>query len=450
MQSSKENKKQWQVSASAMSKNTHNPIRKLVDCMKLTPNPNKEMISLSIGDPTIFGNMKTHEEINSAIVRSLQSYKYNGYAPSVGYVEARAAVAKFLSKPAAPLEAKDVILACGCSGAIEMAICVLANPGDNILIPRPGFSLYKTIAHSVGIECRLYDLLPDKSWEVNLDHMRSLIDSKTAAIVVNSPSNPCGSVYSAQHLRDILAIAEAYKVPIISDEVYADWVFPGEEFVSLASVSTDVPILTCGGLAKRWIVPGWRMGWILINDRNGIFQKEVVGGLVSLSQKILGPNTILQGAMSDIFTNTPQSFYNDGVATMQRHAKICYEALRNVPGLKPIMPRGAMYMMVGIDIHHFPDFVSDFDFTERMVTEQSVFALPCQCFDFPNFFRIVLTVPEEKIVVACERIAEFCRAHYSSRVEEPTIVNVDISNLHVDGGNVIQVRNAVAINGSSD
>lgn len=117
--------------------------------------------------------------------------------------------------------------------------------------------------------------------------MRSLIDNKTAAIIVNSPSNPCGSVYSAQHLRDILAIAEAYKVPIISDEVYADWVsltqvlfknfplrtqtylfyicmqgimccffcfkkvFPGEEFVSLASVSTDVPILTCGGLAKR-------------------------------------------------------------------------------------------------------------------------------------------------------------------------------------------------------
>jgi tyrosine aminotransferase len=80
----------------------------------------------------------------------------------------------------------------------------------------------------LGIETREYNLLPNQDWEVDLDHMESLIDENTAAIIVNSPSNPCGSVFSVAHLKQILAIAEAYKVPIIADEIYDNFVFPGQ------------------------------------------------------------------------------------------------------------------------------------------------------------------------------------------------------------------------------
>ncbi|KAG5848558.1 tyrosine aminotransferase [Anguilla rostrata] len=408
----KARKPRWNIRASEMSRNTLNPIRAIVDCMKLTPNPDKPMIALSIGDPTVFGNLPTDENVLQAMKNAIDSHKYNGYAPSVGYMQSRESVAKFYSCPEAPLEGKDVILTSGCSQAIDLAISVLCNPGQNILAPCPGFSLYKTLAVSLGIQVKLYNLQPEKCWEIDLHHLESLIDEKTTCLIVNNPSNPCGSVYSKEHLQQILAVASRHCIPILADEIYADMVFPGCGFHSLAALSTDVPILSCGGLAKRWLVPGWRMGWILIHDRAQAFGPEIREGLVKLSQRILGPCTIVQGALDCILNNTPQDFYSNTISLIQSNSQICYNALSTIPGLSPVKPSGAMYLMVGIEMKHFPSFQSDVDFTERLVTEQSVFCLPATAFDYPNFFRIVVTVPQHMMVEACGRIREFCQAHY--------------------------------------
>ena len=93
---------------------------------------------------------------------------------------------------------------------------------------------------------------PERSWEVDIEHMRSVIDDDTAAVIVNNPSNPCGSVFSEDHLRDILEVCEQNKIPIIADEIYAHFVFDGNFYHSLSSLSVNVPILSCGGLTKRW------------------------------------------------------------------------------------------------------------------------------------------------------------------------------------------------------
>ncbi|XP_019216435.1 tyrosine aminotransferase isoform X2 [Oreochromis niloticus] len=402
---SKSRRQRWEVKPSEMANNTLNPIRAIVDGMKLTPNPDKPMIALSIGDPTVFGNLPTDGAVLQAMKDAIDSQKYNGYAPSVGYLQSRQAVANFYSCPEAPLEAEDVILTSGCSQAIDLAISVLCNPGDNILVPCPGFSLYKTLAVSMGIE-------PEKSWEVDLQHMESLIDEKTSCLIVTNPSNPCGSVFNKKHLQEILKVASRHCVPILADEIYCNMVFPGCSSPSLASLSSDVPILSCGGLAKRWLVPGWRMGWILIHDRNDIFGTEIRQGLVKLSQRILGACSIVQGALERILNNTPQSFYNNTIGFLKSNSEICFSELSSVPGLNPVMPSGAMYIMVGIDMDHFPDFKNDVDFTEQLVTEQSVFCLPASAFEYPNFFRIVVTVPEEMMLEACARIREFCQSHY--------------------------------------
>ncbi|XP_057204633.1 tyrosine aminotransferase [Triplophysa rosa] len=408
----KSNKPRWTVRASEMSKNTLNPIRAIVDGMKLTPNPEKPMIALSIGDPTVFGNLPTDDTVLQAMKEAIDSYKYNGYAPSVGYQKSREAVANFYSRAEAPLESKDVILASGCSQAIELAISVLCNPGDNILVPCPGFSLYKTLAVSMGIQVKLYNLLPEKSWEIDLQHLESLIDEKTACVIVNNPSNPCGSVFTKDHLQKIISVASRNCVPILADEIYGDMVFPGRDFYPMAHLSSDVPILSCGGLAKRWLVPGWRMGWILIYDSNNIFGNEIREGLVKLSQRILGPCTVVQGALESILNNTPMEFYQSTVSFLKSNSEICFSELSTVPGLNPVMPSGAMYIMVGIEMEQFPEFQNDVEFTERLVTEQSVFCLPATAFEYPNFFRIVVTVPEEMMVEACVRIREFCARHY--------------------------------------
>ncbi|KAJ6652484.1 hypothetical protein lerEdw1_011454 [Lerista edwardsae] len=405
-------KPHWAVRASEMSKRTFNPIRAIVDSMKVEPNPQKPLISLSIGDPTVFGNLPTDDEVTRAMKEALDLGRYNGYAPSVGYHSCREVVAEYYSCPEAPLEAQDVILTSGCSQAIELALAVLANPGQNILVPRPGFSLYKTLAQSLGVEVRFYDLLPEKSWEADLKHMESLVDDKTACLVVNNPSNPCGSVFSKSHLQKILAVASRQCVPILADEIYAEMVFEDCKYESLAKLSTNVPILACGGLAKRWLVPGWRMGWILIHDRRDIFGKEVRDGLLRLSQRILGPCTVVQGALSRILRWTSPEFYHNTLSFLKSNADLCYAALSAVCGLQPVRPSGAMYLMVGIEMEQFPEFENDVEFTERLIAEQSVFCLPATCFEYPNFFRVVITVPEEMMAEACRRIRQFCEQHY--------------------------------------
>lgn len=116
-------------------------------------------------------------------------------------------------------------------------------------------------------------------------------------------------------------------------------------------------------------VPGWRLGWIIVHDRHGAFS-EVRLGLNNLSARILGPNSLVQGALPAILKNTPQKFYDELVETLQNHANIAFQLLNEIPGLSPIMPAGAMYMMVGLDMKNFPEFHDELDFVQALVHEQ--------------------------------------------------------------------------------
>ena len=333
------------IPASIVSQRTSNPIRAIVDNLKVEPNKDKQMISLALGDPTLFGNFKAPQSCVDEVVKQVQSFKSNGYPPSAGYEFSRDAVARKYTVPSSPLTAKDVIIASGCSGALDLCVTVLANEGQNILLPRPGFSLYRTLCDSKGIEVRYYDLVPEKQWECDLDHMGSLIDHNTTVILINNPSNPCGSVYSEKHLLEILLLAEKHGLPIIADEIYADMAFKPYKFIPLASLSKKVPILTVGGIAKQYLVPGWRVGWILIHDRDGLFS-EVRKGLNALSQLILGSNSLIQSILPNLLHDTSKEFYADTLKQLEDHAALCRDRVSVIPGLTGIVPQGAMYMMV--------------------------------------------------------------------------------------------------------
>jgi tyrosine aminotransferase len=126
----------------------------------------------------------------------------------------------------------------------------------------------------------------------------------------------------------------------------------------------------------------------------------------------MGANGIIQGALASILKNSPQAFFEETVDLIKDNVDYTFKALLEVPGLKPVKPSGAMYMMVGIDMHCFPGMKNDLEFVERMVSEESVFCLPGQCFDCPDYVRLVLTLPPELTVEACTRIAQFCRRHF--------------------------------------
>ncbi|XP_070504600.1 tyrosine aminotransferase-like isoform X1 [Chironomus tepperi] len=413
--------KEWNLVASELSKKSENSIRTIWEDSKNCPNPLLKVIPLQLGDPTVFGNFKVAPETREALRNALETDTFS-YMSCEGLESSREAVAQYVNtnndKVSSSLDVprvshKDIILTSGCALALEMSFRVFAMPGENILLPRPCY-LYSIWIHGYGIEARYYDLDPTNEWQVDIKHLESMINDKTKAILINNPGNPCGNVYSKEHLLEILEVAERHKLPIISDEVYEFFTFPGVQFYPLATLSKTVPILTCSGLTKRFIMPAARMGWIVINDRNNVLS-DIKEGLLNIAGRNFIPNSTLVKALPGILENTPQQFFDDNSKTVSIHALSVFNILKTCPGIVPIMPKGAMYLMAKIELDKFPEIDTCLAFTQRLFHEQSVGVFPgFPCFNFPGFFRIVLTVPEDLIIEACERIKTFCEKYYKA------------------------------------
>lgn len=328
----------------------------------------------------------------------------DGYGPSVGILQARQAVASHFSTPSMPINADDVILTSGASHALDLAVTAIADPGENILVPAPGFPLYTTLCRPNGIETRQYNLKMNDGGLIDLDHLEAQIDSNTRAIIVNNPSNPTGIVFPKEHLEAILKMAFRHKLVIIADEIYGDMTYDGGVFYPIASLSPKVPIISVDGIAKRYLVPGWRLGWAIIHDHYGVL-KDVKTGMIALSQKIVGPCSLIQSALPKIFQDTPQSYFDNITDVISRNANIVFEMLSRVPGLRPLKPQGAMYLMVGFD----PSIIGcdETTFLQNLIIEESVYCLPGSAFNLPNWFRLVLTYPEEVTREACQRIVDY-------------------------------------------
>eukprot|EP00737_Agarophyton_chilense_P002411 gb/GEZJ01002744.1/.p1 GENE.gb/GEZJ01002744.1/~~gb/GEZJ01002744.1/.p1 ORF type:complete len:885 (+),score=118.39 gb/GEZJ01002744.1/:821-3475(+) len=400
---------QWNIQASDRSLRTINPIRNLVQNIDVKPNPEKRLIRLSVGDPTVYGNLKVSREVVDQFCDVIRSGRGNGYSMSMGSPEARKAVADRYSTAKSPLRADDVVLASGTSGALEIALGCIANEGDNVLLPKPGFPLFRTIAEGYGIECRYYRVNPDKQWEICLEDLPKLVDLRTKAIVVNNPSNPCGSVFSESHIDDLLASASVLRLPIIADEVYADMVFSGTKFTSIASRSNDVPVLALGGISKQFVVPGWRLGWILIHDCHNIFTRgEIRKGIRQLTTRMLVPNTPVQAMVPSLLKEgISNKAFQTVMHELEMNAKFTAEKLSGIEGVRVVEPQGAMYLMAEIDVDRL-GLQDDMEFVEELLREESVFVLPGQCFQAERFIRIVFSAPRAMLEEAIDRIEAFC------------------------------------------
>jgi len=238
--------------------------------------------------------------------------------------------------------------------------------------------------------------------------------------VINNPSNPCGSVFNKQHLLQILGVAERHNLPILADEIYGGIIFKGSKFWPIASLTNTVPVLSVGGIAKEFLVPGFRVGRILCYDNNRHDLSEVWKGALKLTQLIIGANTVVQPALKTILTPQPgskdaktlEAFHYETSKQLEKNANFVADTLVKVHGLKVIRPQGAMYSMIGIDTSVFDDSISDdVAFSQKLMDEEFVFVLPGQCFGMNNYFRLVLSPPIKKLEEACSRIAAFCEKH---------------------------------------
>ncbi|XWS52107.1 hypothetical protein CRYUN_Cryun11dG0038700 [Craigia yunnanensis] len=322
----------------------------------------KRLISLGMGDPTVYSCFHTTHAAGEAVVEALQSEKFNGYSPTVGLPQTRRAIAEYLSRDLPyKLSSDDVFVTSGCTQAIDVALAMLARPGANILLPRPGFPIYELCATFRRLEIRYFDLLPEKGWEVDLDSIEALADQNTVGLVIINPGNPCGNVYSYQHLKKIAETAEKLKIPVIADEVYGHLVFGDNPFVPMGVFGSIVPVLTLGSLSKRWIVPGWRLGWFVTSDPCGMFKNPKIIERIKKYFDILG-----------------------GPAT---------------------------FVQIKLNLSNLEDISDDIDFCFRLAKEESVIIIPGTAVGLKNWLRITFAADPHSLKEALGRLKSFCKRH---------------------------------------
>lgn len=215
------------------------------------------------------------------VVQAIQEHllQSTGYVPAVGILPARQAIAEY-----SHVTPDHVIVTNGCSGALELLFrATLQPPHDVLLIPAPGFPLYSVICQSLGCQTQTYPLkydLETDEWNMDLVALEALLLQQTKtnsfkAILINNPSNPTGAVFSKAHLQDFLKLCDKFQLMVVSDEIYGDMTLQDDcVFHSLANVRDEmlpsppqVPIIIASGLGKQYLVPGWRVGWLVFHDK---------------------------------------------------------------------------------------------------------------------------------------------------------------------------------------
>ncbi|KAF7836688.1 putative aminotransferase TAT2 [Senna tora] len=378
----------------------------------------KRVLSLGMGDPSLYSCFHTTSVAQEAVVDTLQSQKFNGYAPTVGLLQTRRAIAEYLSCDLPyKLSSDDVFITSGCTQAIDVSVAMLARPGANILLPRPGFPIYELCAAFRQVEVRHYDLLPEKGWEVDLDAIEALADQNTVALVIINPGNPCGNVYTYHHLEKIAKTAKKLGILVIADEVYGHLAFGANPFVPMGVFGSVVPVLTLGSLSKRWIVPGWRLGWFVTNDPCGTFRKPKAVERIKKYFDILGgPATFIQAAVPSIITQTEEVFFRKTLNILKHASDVCCKEIEDIPCIFcPHKPEGSMAMMVKLNLSLLEDISDDIDFCFKLAKEESVIILPGTAVGLKDWLRITFAVDPSALEEAMKRIKSFYQRHAKNR-----------------------------------
>ncbi|XP_051152266.1 tyrosine aminotransferase-like [Andrographis paniculata] len=378
----------------------------------LHKNGPRPVIPMGHGDPSPFPSFRAAAAAEDAVCAAVRSAKLNGYSSTVGIPSARRAVAEYLSRDLRyKLSPEDVFMTSGCKQALEAIITVLAaHPNANILLPRPGFPAYEARARFCHLEFRHFDLLPENDWEVDLAAVEAIADENTVAMVIINEGNPCGNVFKYQHLKKIAETARKLGILVISDEVYRDLSFGNNPFVPMGVFGSIVPVVTLGSLSKSWIVPGWRLGWLVTNDPNGILKSHgIVASIEGFLNITSDPVTFLQGALPQILENTPNDFFDKIKSTLKECSNILYDRCKEIPCITcPSKPEGSMFGMVKLDLSLLDGIKDDIHFCTELAKEESVIVLPGIAVGLKNWLRVTFAVEPSSLDDGFKRIKAFC------------------------------------------
>lgn len=288
----------------------------------------KDAISFGIGEP----DQQPPAHAIAAYEAALRDGR-NKYSPSAGISELREALAERARVDWPDARALNVVVTAGSTNALLSTMLGFLNPGDEVLIPDPGFVLYAPHARLAGAVPVRYPLRMEHRFCPQPDDIAGLITPRTKAIVVNTPSNPTGGVLTTRAADAIAELADAQGLLVISDEAYDHFVYGGKHVSMLGRASNLVYVNT---FSKTYAMTGWRLGWAVATHENADVLKRVNYHMVA------SPATPTQYAALAALQG-PQDFVKQMVATFRERRDLMVSRLRELPGFEVTAPEGAFY-----------------------------------------------------------------------------------------------------------
>jgi alanine-synthesizing transaminase len=382
-------------------------IRNIVAEARKVEAAGKTVRYLNIGDPCIFG-FKTPPHMIEAVERAMRD-GHNGYAPSVGILPAREAVAGELGRGGMPVSPDRVLITAGTSEGIELALTALAEKGDDVLVPSPTYPLYTAVLAKIGARAVYYRTDPANGWLPDPGDVERLMSNTTRALVVIDPNNPTGATYPVEIRKALIEIADRRNVPLLADEVYGDLAYDGA-VPPLASLSPDAPIISFSSLSKAFLAPGWRTGWMAVGRTDRL--DEVLAGVKKLADGRLCSTGPMEHAIPAAL-NGDRSHEAAFRAALRERAELTVKRLNAIDGMHTVAPAAAFYAMPQVTL---PSGVTDEDYVLALLRETGVLCVYGSGFGTApedGFFRVVFLANPKELSEIYDLMADFTRGFLS-------------------------------------
>jgi aspartate/methionine/tyrosine aminotransferase len=353
------------------------------------------MIHLQIGEP----DFDTPAHVRDAAKRALDEGATH-YAPFPGIPELRTAIADDVTKRKGfAADPSQVFVTVGGKGVMLYAILGLIDPGDEVIVPDPGYPIYESLTRFVGATAVPIPIRMENDFRLDVEELARLITPRTRLLIINSPANPTGGVLTRADLDRIAELAQEHDLWVMTDEIYGRILYDGAEHISIASLPGMADrTIVLDGFSKTFAMTGWRLGYAVVPES----LKEVYGELV-INTISCAPTFAQVGAVAAL--TGPQDDVDAMVVEFKARRDLIVEGLNEINGIRCATPLGAFYA--------FPDIsgtgLTGAEFAERLLTEADVCVLAGTAFGGvgTEHIRISYANSRENLTEALNRISRF-------------------------------------------
>ena len=323
------------------------PIRRLIPYADEAKAKGKKVYHLNIGQPDI----KTPDEYFEAI-KNFHPQTI-AYQPSQGIKELREAISGYYQAMGVPFEPNEIYVTCGGSEALQFAVMILCDPGDEILVPEPFYANYNTFANLALAKLKGIPTTAETGFHLPSEKViESLITPKTRAFWVSHPCNPTGTSYTPDEVQMLCRLAKKHDLFIIADEVYREFIYETGEFMSFGAVEDARDrVIMVDSVSKRFSACGARIGCIAIKN------KEFLAQVMKLCQGRLSVSAVEQVGAAALY-KTPKSYLQEVNKEYKMRRDVLYKGLKEIEGTVLHEPKGAFYTMVKFPIDNSEKFIT--------------------------------------------------------------------------------------------